>query len=53
MSETVTITTEIYNDLLESWHQLQHLKAIGVDNWEGYSSWKKQLNDDEEDDDET
>lgn len=35
----VTITKERYTSLLEDEAQLRHLEALGVDNWEGYSSY--------------
>lgn len=34
--ETVTITKEEYEDLLDAAFELQCLQGAGVDNWEGY-----------------
>lgn len=35
-NETVTISKEEYDSLLEDQHMLQCLQAAGVDNWDGY-----------------
>ena len=37
MSETVTITTERYSELLDVERELLALHAGGVDNWDWYS----------------
>lgn len=34
-----TITQAEYDRLLEASLQLEHLEAMGVDNWEGYSHY--------------
>lgn len=47
MSGMITITHKEYLDLLEDSKQLAHLAACGVDNWEGYSYYS----DDEEEQD--
>lgn len=36
MNETVTISIEEYEQLLDSAHFLECLQAMGVDNWQGY-----------------
>jgi hypothetical protein len=38
---TVTISKQKYEELLDDQRQLDHLRGLGVDNWEGYShySW--------------
>ena len=36
MNETVTISREEYDSLLEDAAELRRLEAAGVDNWEGY-----------------
>lgn len=36
MSETVTISKDEYNDLIESQKMLLCLQDAGVDNWDGY-----------------
>lgn len=36
MDETVTITKDEYQKLLESQRKLSCLESAGVDNWEGY-----------------
>lgn len=43
----VQITEKRYASLIEAENQLDHLQALGVDNWEGYSYYKDE---DEEDD---
>jgi hypothetical protein len=45
----ITITDAEYARLLDDSHQLAHLEAMGVDNWDGYSYYKDE---DEEDEDE-
>jgi hypothetical protein len=35
--ETVTISKEEYESLLDDQHKLECLEAAGVDNWQGYS----------------
>lgn len=47
LKSKVTITQLEYDRLLEASLQLEHLEAMGVDNWEGYSYYK----DDEEEED--
>jgi hypothetical protein len=47
--DTVTITKEEYNSLLESDNKLTALEGAGVDNWEGYDYAMEMLREDEED----
>lgn len=49
MSALITITQKEYLDLLEDSKQLAHLAACGVDNWDGYSYYgeEEDENDDE------
>lgn len=35
-----TITQAEYDRLLDASLQLEHLESMGVDNWEGYSHYK-------------
>jgi hypothetical protein len=37
IDETVTLTAERFDDLVEAEAFLERLYAAGVDNWEGYS----------------
>lgn len=39
--ETVTITKEEYEDLLDTQHFMDCLESAGVDNWDGYD-WAKE-----------
>lgn len=41
--ETVTITKEEYDDLVESYQWLCELESSGVDNWCGYDHAKEIL----------
>lgn len=45
----ITITDAEYARLLDDSAQLAHLEAMGVDNWDGYSYYKDE---DEEEEDE-
>lgn len=47
---TITITEKRYNELLRKEQELDHLHALGVDNWEGY---QLPFDEEEEDEDET
>lgn len=38
--ETVTISKELYEQLVEDSNQLNHLRNTGVDCWGGYSYYK-------------
>jgi hypothetical protein len=50
MSEDmIQISLEEYEGLQEAAKQLAHLEALGVDNWEGYSYYAE--DEDEEEDD--
>ena len=52
--ETITISKQVYDELLEDSHFLQCLQDAGVDNWDGYDfareayNSESQLEDDEE-----
>lgn len=46
--DTIAITKEEYNSLLESDKKLTVLEGAGVDNWEGYDYAMKFLNQEEE-----
>ena len=46
-NETVTISKEEYESLLEDRKWLQALEGAGVDNWEGYSFARELLNENE------
>lgn len=41
--EMITITKEEYDSLIESSMFLYALKAVGVDNWEGYEIAKEEF----------
>ena len=47
MEETVTISAEEYEYLLDRANKLSALEAAGVDNWEGYSYALEIMEDDE------
>lgn len=51
--ETVTISKDIYNRLIQDQKFLRNLEAAGVDNWEGYDYALDldKLDDDDLDDD--
>jgi len=38
--ETIVISHDRYLELMEAEAQLCHLESLGVDNWEGYSYYK-------------
>ena len=46
--ETVTISKEKYDQLIEDSTFLNALRAMGVDNWEGYSEAYRMVIEDEE-----
>lgn len=48
--ETVTISKDIYEELVENSKFLDCLKAAGVDNWEGYEEAQVMYEEDEEED---
>lgn len=43
----VTVQLKRYKQLVEDSLQLEHLNALGVDNWEGYSWYEGDEDDDE------
>lgn len=51
MSEekTITITVRRYKDLLRAEALLAYLRAVGVDNWEGYSEAIRMLEEEDSD----
>ena len=52
-NETVTISKEEYDSLLEDQHMLQCLQGAGVDNWDGYDLAIEMMNEEvDEDEDE-
>ena len=51
-NETVTISKEEYESLLEDQHMLQCLQAAGVDNWDGYDLAIEMMNGEGEEDEE-
>lgn len=46
-NETVTISKEEYESLLEDRKWLQALESAGVDNWQGYDYARELMNEDE------
>ena len=46
-NETVTISKEEYESLLEDRKWLQALENAGVDNWEGYDYARELMNEDD------
>lgn len=54
MDNKVTISSDVYNRLVQAERELNALHAGGVDNWEWYSESLREagLFDEEEDDDE-
>lgn len=48
MPDTIVITREEYDSLLEDSEKLAALEAQGVDNWDGYDEAMKSLRDNEE-----
>lgn len=48
MEETITITKEEYESLLDSQHLLTCLQNAGVDNWDGYGYALEEYNSDED-----
>jgi hypothetical protein len=38
--DTITISKQLFEQLVEDSYQLNHLHNTGVDNWEGYSYYK-------------
>lgn len=48
MVEAITITLTRYNELLEKERELDHLHALGVDNWEGYQIPSNEEDEEEE-----
>lgn len=47
MTETVTISKEEYEELLEDQKMLIALQGAGVDNWEGYDFAMESLNEED------
>lgn len=50
-NETVTISKEEYDSLLEDQHMLQCLQGAGVDNWSGYDLAIEMMNEEEDEND--
>lgn len=48
---TITIMMKRYNELTEKEKELDHLHALGVDNWEGYQLPGLEEEEEEEDED--
>ena len=50
-NETVTISKEEYDSLLEDQHMLQCLQGAGVDNWAGYDLAIEMMNEEVDEND--
>lgn len=48
--ETVTITKDLFERMLESHRFLNHLENWGVDNWDGYGYARQAMREEDEED---